>query len=75
VCIVTVGGSGVGEPLLRRVIEAFPEAKRLVPALRMVVVDPVPGSTPAPLPQHEGLEVRAHVHQLYRHLASEAPSR
>ena len=28
VCIVTVGGSGVGEHLLRRVIDAFPEAKR-----------------------------------------------
>jgi predicted glycosyltransferase len=38
VCVVTVGGSGVGGHLLRRVIEAFPEAKRRVPALRMVVV-------------------------------------
>ena len=28
VCIVTVGGSGVGGDLLRRVIAAFPEAKR-----------------------------------------------
>jgi hypothetical protein len=34
VCIVTVGGSGVGATLLRRVIAAFPEAKRLVPELR-----------------------------------------
>ena len=38
VCIVTVGGSGVGESLLRRVVESFPEARRLVPGLRMVVV-------------------------------------
>ncbi len=38
VCIVTVGGSGVGGDLLRRVIAAFPEAKKLVPALRMIVV-------------------------------------
>ena len=30
VCIVTVGGSGVGGHLLRRVIEAFPEAKIVV---------------------------------------------
>jgi pimeloyl-ACP methyl ester carboxylesterase/predicted glycosyltransferase len=70
VCIVTVGGSGVGGHLLRRVIEAFPAAKRLVPALRMVVVTGpriAPGTT---LPQHEGLEVRAYVHQLYRHLAA-----
>jgi hypothetical protein len=31
VCIVTVGGSGVGGHLLRRVIEAFPKAKRRRP--------------------------------------------
>ena len=31
VCIVTVGGSGVGGDLLRRVIAAFPEAKERVP--------------------------------------------
>ena len=38
VCIVTVGGSGVGGGLLERVIAAFPEARRRVPGLRMVVV-------------------------------------
>src|SRR5262249_31685112 len=38
VCIVTVGGSGVGGDLLRRVIAAYPDAKELVPALRMIVV-------------------------------------
>jgi pimeloyl-ACP methyl ester carboxylesterase/predicted glycosyltransferase len=69
VCIVTVGGSGVGGHLLRRVIEAFPEAKRRVPALRMVVVAG-PRIDPATLPPHEGLEVRAYVHELYRHLAA-----
>ena len=69
VCIVTVGGSGVGAHLLQRVIEAFPEAKRLVPALRMVVVAG-PRIDPASLPHHEGLEVRAYVHELYRHLAA-----
>jgi pimeloyl-ACP methyl ester carboxylesterase/predicted glycosyltransferase len=69
VCIVTVGGSGVGGHLLRRVIEAFPEAKRRVPALRMVVVAG-PRIDPATLPGHEGLEVRAYVHELYRHLAA-----
>ena len=36
VCIVTVGGSGVGEPLLRRVAAAFPEAGVRVPGLRMI---------------------------------------
>ena len=69
VCIVTVGGSGVGGHLLRRVMAAFPEAKRRVPALRMVVVTG-PRIDPASLPRHEGLEVRAFVPQLYRHLAA-----
>jgi predicted glycosyltransferase len=69
VCIVTVGGSGVGGDLLRRVIAAFPEAKRRVPALRMIVVAG-PRIPPETLPSHDGLEVRPYVHQLYRHLAA-----
>jgi hypothetical protein len=68
-CVVTVGGSGVGGHLLRRVIEAFPEAKRQVPALRMVMVAG-PRIDPASLPTHDGLEVRAFVPRLYRHLAA-----
>jgi pimeloyl-ACP methyl ester carboxylesterase/predicted glycosyltransferase len=69
VCIVTVGGSGVGGHLLRRVIAAFPEAKERVPELRMIVVAG-PRIDPESLPQHKGLEVRAYVHELYRHLAA-----
>jgi pimeloyl-ACP methyl ester carboxylesterase len=69
VCIVTVGGSGVGEALLRRVIAAYPQAKRQAPALRMVVVAG-PRIDPAALPRHEGLEVHAFVNRLYRHLAA-----
>jgi len=69
VCIVTVGGSGVGAHLLRRVVAALPEARRHVPALRMIVVAG-PRIDPASLPQHDGLEVRAYVHDLYRHLAA-----
>jgi pimeloyl-ACP methyl ester carboxylesterase/predicted glycosyltransferase len=69
ICIVTVGGSGVGGHLLRRVIEAFPEAKRRVPALRMVVVTG-PRIDPDTFPQHEGLQVRGFVSELYRHLAA-----
>jgi hypothetical protein len=69
VCIVTVGGSGVGGDLLRRVIASFPDAKERVPALRMVVVSG-PRIDPETLPVHDGLEVRAYVHQLYRHLAA-----
>jgi pimeloyl-ACP methyl ester carboxylesterase/predicted glycosyltransferase len=69
VCIVTVGGSGVGAHLLRRVIDAFPEAKERVPALRMIVVAG-PRIDPATLPQADGLEIRRYVHDLYRHLAA-----
>ena len=71
---MSVGGSGVGSELLRRVIESFPEAKRLVPELRMIVVagpriDPdslVSGGSPA----GEGLELRPYVRDLHRHLAA-----
>jgi predicted glycosyltransferase len=69
VCIVTVGGSGVGEHLLRRVIDAYPEAARQVDGLRMIVVAG-PRIDPATLPSHDGLEIRAYVHDLYRHLAA-----
>jgi predicted glycosyltransferase len=69
VCVVTVGGSGVGGDLLRRVISAFPAAKRLVPDLRMIAVAG-PRIDPASLPAHDGLEVRAYVHDLYRVLAA-----
>jgi pimeloyl-ACP methyl ester carboxylesterase/predicted glycosyltransferase len=68
VCVVTVGGSGVGGPLLRRVIAAFPEARERVPGLRMVVVAG-PRIDPDGLPRYDGLEVRPYVHDLYRHLS------
>ncbi len=72
VCIVTVGGSGVGADLLRRVIAAFPQAKERVPHLRMIVVagprlNPESLGGLAPI---EGLEVVPYVHNLYRHLAA-----
>jgi predicted glycosyltransferase len=69
VCLVTVGGSGVGKDLLRKVIAAFPEAKQQVPELRMIVVAG-PRIDPASLPAADGLEVRPYVHDLYRHLAA-----
>ena len=69
VCIVSVGGSGVGADLLRRVIAAYPEARAAVPGLRMVVVAG-PRIDPATLPTHEGLEIRAYVHDLYRQFAA-----
>jgi pimeloyl-ACP methyl ester carboxylesterase/predicted glycosyltransferase len=69
VCTVTVGGSGVGADLLRRVIAAFPQAKERIPELRMIVVAG-PRIEPASLPSSEGLEVVPYVHNLYRHLAA-----
>ncbi len=69
VCIVTVGGSAVGAPLLRRVIASFPDTKLAVPDLRMVVVAG-PRIDPGSFPSREGLEVRPFVPDLYRHLAA-----
>jgi pimeloyl-ACP methyl ester carboxylesterase/predicted glycosyltransferase len=69
VCIVSVGGSGVGGALLRRTIDAFPRAKELVPELRMVVVAG-PRIDPAGLPTGDGLEIRQYVDGLHRHLAA-----
>ncbi|MQA13145.1 MAG: alpha/beta fold hydrolase [Pseudonocardiaceae bacterium] len=69
VCVVTVGGSGVGLALLRKIVTAYPAAARRVPGLRMVVatgprIDP--GSLPAP----GGVEVCGYLPELYRHLAA-----
>jgi pimeloyl-ACP methyl ester carboxylesterase len=69
VCLVTVGGSGVGASLLRRVAASFAEAKRIVPQLRMIVVTG-PRIDPDTLPARDGLEVRSYVHDLYKHLAA-----
>jgi pimeloyl-ACP methyl ester carboxylesterase/predicted glycosyltransferase len=69
VCIVSVGGSGVGADLLRHVSGSFDAAKRHVPELRMIVVAG-PRIDPDTLPQADGLEVVAYVHNLYRHLAA-----
>ena len=69
VCIVTVGGSGVGSHLLRRVIDAHPLAAAHIPGLRTIVVTG-PRIEPDSLPRHDGLEVVGYVHNLYRHLAA-----
>jgi predicted glycosyltransferase len=71
VCLVTVGGSGVGGALLARVIAAFDEAKARVPDLRMIVVAG-PRIDPAAFGVEDvnGLEIRAYVHDLYQHLAA-----
>ena len=69
VCVVAPGGSGVGVHLLQRVAAAFPEAKRRVPELRMILIAG-PRIDAASLPQAEGLETHGYVHELYRQLAA-----
>ncbi|MHA6784191.1 alpha/beta fold hydrolase [Pseudonocardia saturnea] len=69
VCVVTVGGSGVGGHLLRRVAEAFPHAATLLPGLRMVAVAG-PRIDPRSVPVPDGVEVLGYVPDLARHLAA-----
>jgi pimeloyl-ACP methyl ester carboxylesterase/predicted glycosyltransferase len=64
-CVVTVGGSGVGQPLLRRVLDAVPAARSLTPDLRFVVVTG-PRIDPASLPAPDGATVLGYVPDLYR---------
>ena len=69
VVIVTVGGSGVGESLLRRVVAAFPDAARRVNGLRMIAVAG-PRIDPASIGAPVGVEVVGFVPDLYRHLVA-----
>lgn len=69
VCIVAVGGTGVGGDLLRKAIAAHDHARRRIAGLRMVVVCG-PRIEPDSLPESPGLEKRAFVPDLYRHLAA-----
>jgi UDP:flavonoid glycosyltransferase YjiC (YdhE family) len=69
ICIVTVGGSGVGNPLLHRVMDAVPVARRRLPELKFLVVTG-PRIDPASLPRRAGARVRGFVPDLYLHLAA-----
>jgi predicted glycosyltransferase len=66
--ICTVGGTAVGEHLLRKAIAAWPLIHAERPDAHCVVVAG-PRLDPAGLPQHPGLEVRGYVHELHEHLA------
>ena len=68
-CIVAVGGSGVGEPLLRRVLDAVPLARARVPELRFLLVTG-PRIDPAGLPSVEGADLRGFVPDLYLRMAA-----
>src|SRR3954468_537932 len=67
VVVVTVGGSGVGETLLRTVLDAFPRARKEIDGLRMLVVcgPRIDGSRLRPM---EGVDIRGYVDDLPAHL-------
>ena len=69
VCLVSVGGSGVGHHLLRRVVAAYPEAARRIPGLRMVAVTG-PRIEPASIGAPPGVEVHGFLADLDLHHAA-----
>ena len=69
ICLVTVGGSGVGAPLIRRILAAYPIAKHHIPELRMVVVTG-PRLDPAGFNLPDGVAAHGFVPDLDRHLAA-----
>jgi pimeloyl-ACP methyl ester carboxylesterase/predicted glycosyltransferase len=69
VVVVSVGGSGVGGPLLRRVAESFPYAEKRLPGLRMVLVTG-PRIDPASVPAPDGVDVHGYLPDLRRHLVA-----
>ncbi|MDU8945736.1 alpha/beta hydrolase [Ovoidimarina sediminis] len=68
-CIVSVGGSGVGAALIRRILAAVPIARAQIPDLRVIVVTG-PRLDPGAFDVPEGVEMRAFVPDLDRHLAA-----
>lgn len=68
-CVVTVGGSGVGQPLLERVLDAVPLARRMVPGLRFLVVTG-PRIDPRSLRRREGVRVCGYLPDLHLILAA-----
>jgi pimeloyl-ACP methyl ester carboxylesterase len=69
VCVVSVGGSGVGRALLERAAAAYPLLADRVPGLRLVAVAG-PRIDPASLRVPAGVEVRGHVPDLERELTA-----
>jgi pimeloyl-ACP methyl ester carboxylesterase/predicted glycosyltransferase len=68
VVFAAVGGTAVGQHLLRKVVAASPQMRQRVPDLRLIVVTG-PRIDPAGLPPTPGVEYRRFVPDLYAHLA------
>ncbi len=68
-CVVTVGGTSVGESLLQRILHAVPIVRRAMPELHFLVVTG-PRIDPATLPRPRGVRVRGFVPDLADYLAA-----
>jgi pimeloyl-ACP methyl ester carboxylesterase/predicted glycosyltransferase len=68
VCVASVGGSGVGRPLLQRILEAYDAASARVPGLRLEVVTG-PRIDPATLSSPPGVQVHGFLPDLDLHHA------
>lgn len=68
-CIVAVGGSGVGGALIRRILAAYPIAKRRIPSLVMSIVTG-PRIDTSCVVAPPGVALRAFAPDLDRHLAA-----
>jgi pimeloyl-ACP methyl ester carboxylesterase/predicted glycosyltransferase len=69
VVLASVGGTAVGQHLLRKVVEACPQMRRAVPELRVIAITG-PRIDPASLPVIPGVEYRRFVPDLYAHFAA-----
>jgi pimeloyl-ACP methyl ester carboxylesterase/predicted glycosyltransferase len=69
VCIITVGGSGVGAPLIRRILQSLATVRAKLPELRMIAVCG-PRIDPGSLELPDSVEARAFLPDLNRHLAA-----
>ncbi|HEU4733567.1 MAG TPA: alpha/beta fold hydrolase [Kofleriaceae bacterium] len=67
ICIAAVGGMATGQSLLQLCIDAFPEARRQIPELRLIIVAG-PRVDPASLRPVPGVEIRGYVPNLYQHM-------
>src|SRR3954451_4342278 len=67
--VATVGGSGVGTDLLRKVVDSYPRLSKEIDGLRMLVVAG-PRADTSSLPSYDGVDVRGYVADLPLHLAA-----